>query len=213
MTKPSRPSKRAKQRLASRRRRSKSERTVFTVGHSTRPVADFIRLLQCYGVTLVIDVRKMPRSRANPQYNRETLPKALGAAGIGYVHVAGLGGLRRPQADSPNRGWRNRSFQAYADYMQTPEFQENLAMVLELAATERPVLMCAEAVPWRCHRSLIGDALVARGIAVCDILNETRHQVHALKPWARVSGTRVSYPPEASSEIVPASGSMRAGAR
>lgn len=172
---------------------------VRTVGHSTRPLEEFITLLQSCGITLLIDVRKMPRSATNPQFNIDTLPNKLAEAGIGYRHLAGLGGLRRPQPDSPNGGWRNRSFQAFADYMQTPEFAANLETVVAAARDDSIALMCAEAVPWRCHRSLIADALVGRGVRVEDILSRSRVQEHVLPSWARLRGTKVTYPPETSS--------------
>jgi uncharacterized protein (DUF488 family) len=167
---------------------------VLTVGHSNRPLEDFLRLLRAHGVTLLADVRKMPRSRSNPQFNRDTLPQALAEAGIGYVHLPALGGLRRPRPGSPNTAWRNASFQGYADYMLTPEFEQGLQELLERARGQRAALMCAEAVPWRCHRSLIADALCARGVAVEHVLGAGRAQPHALRPWARVQGERVTYP-------------------
>jgi uncharacterized protein (DUF488 family) len=172
-------------------------RLVWTVGHSNRPLAEFVRLLQAPGVTLVVDVRKMPGSRRNPQFGRDTLPPALRQAGIGYVHLPGLGGLRRRRPDSPNTGWENASFQGYADYMLTPEFERSLQELLERVRGERAALMCAEAVPWRCHRSLIADALVVRGVAVEHILGAARTEPHVLRPWARVQGTRITYPPPA----------------
>jgi uncharacterized protein (DUF488 family) len=180
---------------------SSSPTVLFTVGHSTRPLDECIELLRAHGITLLADVRKMPRSRRNPQFNRETLPEALRAAGIGYVDLPGLGGLRCRQPDSPNGGWRNASFQGYADYMQTPEFERHLQELIDLARHERVALMCAEAVPWRCHRMLIADALVVRGIPVEHILSAARSRRHTLKPWARVEGTRITYPPEASAEL------------
>jgi uncharacterized protein (DUF488 family) len=167
---------------------------VLTVGHSNRTLEEFLALLQAHQATHVVDVRKMPRSRKNPQFNRETLPHALAGVGIGYLDVPGLGGLRRPRPDSPNAAWRNESFRGYADYMLTPEFAESLCVVLELARHGRPALMCAEAVPWRCHRSLIGDALMVRGVGVEDILSATRRAPHLRKPWAHVDGTRITYP-------------------
>lgn len=172
-----------------------SQSVVLTVGHSTRPLAEFIALLAAHSVTRLIDVRTVPRSRHNPQFNRETFPAALEAAGIGYEHVAGLGGFRRAGPESPNLGWRNASFRGYADYMQTPEFAENLAGLMKLAKQERVALMCAEAVPWRCHRSLIADALVVHGIRAEEIINSTRRQVHTLTPFAKVDGTAITYPP------------------
>jgi endonuclease III len=167
---------------------------VLTVGHSNRPLQDFLDLLKAHGVTLVADVRKMPRSRGNPQFNLDTLPQDLQGAGIGYVHLPGLGGLRRRQPDSPNTAWQNASFQGYADYMLTPEFEHSLHDLLGRARGQRTALMCAEAVPWRCHRSLIADALAVRGIAVEHILSAARTQPHHLRPWACVQGTRITYP-------------------
>jgi uncharacterized protein (DUF488 family) len=171
---------------------------VLTVGHSTRPLAEFIALLAAHSVTRLIDVRTVPRSRHNPQFNRETFPAALEVAGISYAHAAGLGGFRRASPESPNRGWRNASFRGYADYMQTPEFARNLAGLMEQAKEERVARMCAEAVPWRCHRSLIADALVVHGIRVEEIISATRRQVHGLTPFARVDGTAITYPPQES---------------
>ncbi|CCF83001.1 DUF488 domain-containing protein [Nitrolancea hollandica] len=168
---------------------------VLTIGHSTRELPAFIDLLTENGVTCLVDVRTVPRSRTNPQFNRDTLPDALGAAGIDYLHLPGLGGLRRARPDSPNMGWRNASFRGYADYMGTQEFAENLERLLALAARERVALMCAEAVPWRCHRSLIGDALLTRGCSVADIMGTGRTQPHALTSWAVVNGTEITYPP------------------
>ncbi len=169
--------------------------SVLTIGHATRPLADFINLLQTFGVEKVADVRTVPRSRFNPQFNKETLPRALAAAGLGYLHLPGLGGLRHPRKDSPNLGWRNASFRGFADYMQTPEFEENLLSLIELARQEPLVLMCAETVPWRCHRSLIADALTVRGHAVTHIIGQHSTQPHRLTPFARVAGTRITYPP------------------
>jgi uncharacterized protein (DUF488 family) len=167
---------------------------VLTVGHSTRPLAEFIALLEAHSVTQLIDVRTVPRSRHNPQFNGDTFPAALEAAGIRYAHVAGLGGFRRAEPESPNLGWRNASFRGYADYMQTAEFAQNLASLMKLAKQERVTLMCAEAVPWRCHRSLIADALVVHGLRVEEIINRTRCQNHALTPFAKVNGTTITYP-------------------
>jgi uncharacterized protein (DUF488 family) len=170
---------------------------VCTIGHSNRPLEAFVGLLRSNGIVRVLDVRTVPRSRHNPQFNRETLPDDLGAVGIGYAHLAGLGGLRHPRADSPNSGWRNLSFRGYADYMQSPEFNENVGEVVELARTERCVLMCAEAVPWRCHRSMIGDALLVRGLRVEDIIGPKGRTPHALTTFAHVEGTKITYPPPA----------------
>ena len=172
---------------------------VSTVGHSTRPLAEFIGLLAAHAVNRVIDVRTVPRSRHNPQFNYDSLPAALEAVGIQYAHVAGLGGFRRPRPGTLNIGWRNASFRGFADYMQTAEFANNIASLIELARRERVVLMCAEAVPWRCHRSLIADALVVHGIRTAEIINATRLQVHTLTPFANVDGTMITYPSQVSS--------------
>jgi uncharacterized protein (DUF488 family) len=167
---------------------------VFTVGHSTRPIDEFAGLLTAHGVTLLMDVRTVPGSRHNPQYNREALPGALAPHGIGYDHVPGLGGFRKPRPESPNAGWRNRSFRGYADYMQTPEFAEHLEDLIARAGRERIAVMCSEAVPWRCHRSLIADALLVHGVQVEELINPTRRQAHRLTPFARVQGTVITYP-------------------
>lgn len=177
---------------------------ILTIGHSTHPLHRFIHMLQAHGVTLVGDVRTVPRSRHNPQFNRESLPQALEAVSIGYVHLAGLGGWRSPRADSPNRGWHNPAFQGYADYMLTPEFAAHLQALIELARGQRLALMCAEALPWRCHRSLIADALLVRGIAVAHIMSPETSQPHRLTPLARVEGTRLTYPAPAEGNGLPA---------
>lgn len=169
---------------------------VLTIGHSTRDLQALIGLLQSHAVTCVVDIRTMPRSRHNPQFNLESLPDALRAAGIAYEHMPGLGGLRHTRADSPNKGWRNASFRGYADYMQTDAFQENLAALMARANKDRVALLCAEAVPWRCHRSLVADALTVRGVPVEHILSDARDQTHKLTPWARVRGTQITYPEE-----------------
>jgi uncharacterized protein (DUF488 family) len=170
---------------------------VLTVGHSNRSLEEFLQLMRAHRVTSIVDVRKMPGSRHNPQFNRDTLSDALKPAGISYTHVPALGGLRRRRADSPNTGWKNASFQAYADYMLTPEFEQGLQELLDRAHGERLALMCAEAVPWRCHRSLIADALVVRGVAVDHILSASRTQPHALRSWAVVQESHIIYPPPA----------------
>ena len=166
---------------------------VFTIGHSTRSIAVFIRLLRAHHVQRVLDVRRIPKSRHNPQFSREKLSPALHRARIHYRHLPGLGGFRHPRRDSPNTGWRNASFRGYADYMQTPEFEASLDRCIGFAKRERAVLMCAEAVPWRCHRSLIADALIARGMQVKEITSRLRAQDYVLTPWAHVKGTRVTY--------------------
>jgi uncharacterized protein (DUF488 family) len=169
-------------------------RPIFTIGHSTRPIEEFINLLQAHGVEQLIDIRTIPRSRTNPQFNREALPESLAAAGIGYRHMPSLGGLRHARPDSLNTAWRNASFRGYADYMQTPEFAAAVEKLMALGRDKQTAVMCAEAVPWRCHRSLVGDALTARGIPVEDIMSATRRPLHTLTPFAQVEGTRVWYP-------------------
>ena len=169
---------------------------MLTIGHSNRPLAELIAMLAAHGVNLLVDVRTVPRSRHNPQFNAEALPGPLAAAGIEYVHMPGLGGLRHPRKDSRNTGWRNLSFRGYADYMETDEFERNLAQLLRLEEGRSVAIMCAEAVPWRCHRALIADALAARGIPVRHIMSATKADLHKLTAFARVEGTKVTYPPE-----------------
>jgi uncharacterized protein (DUF488 family) len=167
----------------------------YTIGHSTRPLADFIALLTAHGITVLVDVRTLPRSRHNPQFNTETLAPALATARIQYRHKKELGGLRHARPDSENMGWRNKSFRGYADYMETPDFARALEEVMALVhAGERVALMCAEGAPFRCHRSLIADALVARGESVAEIGSRTRATLHKLTTFARVIDGRVGYP-------------------
>jgi uncharacterized protein (DUF488 family) len=167
---------------------------VFTVGHSTHPLDAFIALVRAYGIERIADIRTVPRSRRNPQFNAETLGPALGQAQIDYAPLRALGGLRHPRNDSPNRGWRNESFRGYADYMQTEGFEAGLAELIGLAQTERTAIMCAEAVPWRCHRSLVADALLVRGLPAVEILSQTGWRLHELTSFAHVEGTRITYP-------------------
>jgi uncharacterized protein (DUF488 family) len=169
---------------------------VLTIGHSTRTLDEFIALLKAHAVTFIVDVRTIPRSRHNPQFNGDSLPDSLKKAGIGYTHLPGLGGLRHAKHDSVNAGWRNASFRGYADYMQTPKFQKQIEELIQLAKKHRIALMCAEAVPWRCHRSLIGDALTVRGIRTEDIMSLKQCRLHTLTPFAKVRGTTVTYPTE-----------------
>lgn len=168
---------------------------IYALGHSTRSFAELVELLRHSGVVTLVDVRRFPRSRTNPQFNRETLAHTLPTEGIRYVHLPRLGG-RRPSAGlaSPNTAWRNLGFRGYADYMQTEEFAAGLDELLALAASGPVAIMCAEAVPWRCHRSLIADALFARGIVVQHIQNEHRATPHQITPFARVTDGRVTYP-------------------
>jgi uncharacterized protein (DUF488 family) len=167
---------------------------VYTVGHSTHPIEEFIELLQAHSIAQLIDVRKIPRSRRNPQFNTEALAASLSSNGIVYRHMPELGGMRHARRDSINTAWRNASFRGYADYMQTPEFQAALQALISLSVGMPTVIMCAEAVPWKCHRSLIGDALLARGVRVLDIMSAIKATPHALTPFARVNGTEVTYP-------------------
>ena len=169
---------------------------VFTVGHSTRPLPAFIALVKAYGIGRIADIRTVPRSRHNPQFNADTLGPALADAGIGYNALKALGGLRHAQTDSPNLGWRNESFRGFADYMQTAAFDDGLAQLIGEARVAPTAIMCAEAVPWRCHRSLVADALVVRGVPAVEILSETSWRLHALTPFAHVEGLRITYPAE-----------------
>jgi uncharacterized protein (DUF488 family) len=173
-----------------------------TIGHSTRTWKVFLDLLRAYRVERVIDVRSIPRSRHNPQFDQETLRTKLRAARIGYVHLRKLGGLRHARPDSPNMGWRNSSFRGFADYMQTSDFDAGLLRLIKLAGQKRSALMCAEAVPWRCHRSLIADALTVLGIRVEDIMSKTRSQLHSLTFFARVRSGRITYPGGKGSQLL-----------
>ena len=169
---------------------------VFSIGHSTRSIEEFIALLQAHGVRQLIDIRTAPGSRKYPQFNSDALARSLRAAGIAYEHMPGLGGFRKAAPDSPNTGWKNASFRGYADYMQTEEFEGFLDEFIRAAAGKPTAMMCSEAVPWRCHRSLVADALTVRGIPVEHIMSPTRRDRHELKSFARVHGTRIEYPPE-----------------
>ncbi len=167
---------------------------LFTIGHSTRALDEFLKLLKEHRVERLLDIRTVPRSRHNPQFEGRSLAEALPSAGIAYEHVAALGGLRHARRDSQNTGWRNASFRGYADYMQTPEFAAAIDAVAARAGRERLAVMCAEAVPWRCHRSLVADALAVRGIEVRHIIGPGEARLHSLTPFAKVQGTLVSYP-------------------
>ena len=172
-------------------------RTIFTIGHSTRTTTEFVGLLREIRAEVLVDVRSIPRSRTNPQFNIDVLPEALAAAGIGYRHLLALGGLRhRPRSamPSPNMLWRNSSFQNFADYAATNAFRDGLTQLAAHARDKSCVIMCAEAVPWRCHRSLIGDALLVRGVRLEEITSRTRTRPHTITPWARVRGKQLSYP-------------------
>ncbi|HZW27978.1 MAG TPA: DUF488 domain-containing protein [Trueperaceae bacterium] len=169
--------------------------TVYTVGHSTRSFEELVGLLRAHGVRRLVDVRTVPRSRRHPHFSREALVESLPAAGIEYRWLRELGGLRRPRPDSPNTGWRNESFRGFADHMQTAEFAAAVDELLALAQGDDLAIMCSEAVPWRCHRSLVGDALLVRGAKVLDIMSAGKATPHRLTPFARVAGTEVTYPP------------------
>jgi uncharacterized protein (DUF488 family) len=172
-------------------------RAVLTVGHSTRTLREFLELVRSSGVDRVADVRRFARSRRNPQFDAGVLAAALEETGIGYTHLPALGGRRRPREDSPNTGWRNLSFRGYADHLKTVEFREDFGRLVELCEREAVCLMCAEAVPWRCHRRIISDALLLCGFAVEHIISESSRREHTLTPWAEVvDGTELVYPGE-----------------
>ena len=167
---------------------------VHTIGHSTRPLEDFLGTLRAHDISSLVDIRTVPKSRHNPQFHIDSLSRTLPGAGIEYRHLPTLGGLREPRKDSPNRGWRNVSFRGYADYMGTPEFASGIEGVLVLARAQPTAIMCAEAVPWRCHRSLVGDALLVRGVDVIDIYDETKATPETLTRFAVVDGLSITYP-------------------
>lgn len=167
---------------------------LYTIGHSNRPLPDFIALLQAHAIKLLVDVRSIPRSRHNAQFNTDLLPVSLHPHSIAYAHLKELGGLRKPQRDSLNAGWRNASFRGYADYMQTQEFEVALYRLIDMAATRITAVMCAEAVPWRCHRSLIADALAIRSIEVRHIMGHDTWHSHKLTAFAHVEGEHITYP-------------------
>lgn len=170
--------------------------TLFTVGHSNRSWEDFVTLITSHGIAAIADVRRFPGSRRLPQFNDVNLAKSLPPAGIRYLPFPGLGGRRKPNPDSLNTGWRNDSFRAYADYMQTDEFATALEELLAAASRRATAIMCAEAVPWRCHRSLIADAMLVRDWQVLDVMTPASAKPHKLTPFARVAGTHITYPPE-----------------
>lgn len=173
--------------------RSDGRSTIWTLGHSTRPLEEFFELLQSAEITAIADVRRFPGSRRYPQYNQAALTDSLAAAGIQYVWLPELGGRRRPRPDSPHTAWRNASFRAYADYMDTEAFDEGVGRVTALSAQERVALMCAEAVWWQCHRALISDYLKIRGHAVIHLLSPRTHEEHPYTSAAQIVEGRLSY--------------------
>lgn len=168
--------------------------SIFTVGHSTRPIDEFIKLLQAHGVKEIVDVRSIPMSRHNPQFNRDTFKRSLQREHLRYRYLKKLGGLRHAKKNSVNLGWHNASFRGFADYMATPEFAEGLAMLIKTAHARRVAIMCAEAVPWRCHRSLIADALTKKGWIVWDIMSPTIATRHRLTSFLKVRKGQLTYP-------------------
>ena len=169
--------------------------TIYTIGHSTRTLEEFIEVLKARGVQAIADVRRHPGSRRLPWFNASSLAETLPRHGLEYRAFPGLGGRRKPMSDSPNGAWRNASFRGYADYAQTAEFQDALDRLIEESRDIPTALTCAEAVPWRCHRSLIADALLVRGWQVVDLFDARKASRHKLTPFAKVDGLRITYPP------------------
>lgn len=168
--------------------------TIYTIGHSTLEIDEFIELLKKHSITQLVDIRTIPKSRHNPQFGQDELEKSLKEQGIEYVYLRKLGGLRAAAKNSVNEAWRNKSFRNYADYMQTKEFEQGLNSLIKLAETKTTAIMCAEAVPWRCHRSLVSDALLLYKIPVCEIISQDNEREHELTSFAVVDGTKISYP-------------------
>lgn len=172
----------------------KKKKTIFTIGHSTHSLEEFLALLKHYDISHLIDIRTVPRSRHNPQFNEHELAASLKKSHIKYTHLTALGGFRHAHKDSVNMAWHNPAFRGFADYMQTANFKKGIEELINYAQNDNVAVMCAEAVPWRCHRSLIADALIARNIAVEDIFSITSVKPHIVTPWARIEGTNVTYP-------------------
>lgn len=172
---------------------------IFTIGHSTRTIEEFIEALEANGIKRLVDIRTVPGSRRNPQYHQEALKQSVIEAGIDYVYMKSLGGFRPKVEPSKNMGWRNQSFRNYADYMQTKEFDQAIDQLIELSDIPTAI-MCSEAVPWRCHRSLVGDALLVRGIQVHDIFDAKTTKEHQLTRFAVVDGTKITYPEDPEDE-------------
>jgi uncharacterized protein (DUF488 family) len=167
---------------------------LWTIGHSTLPISEFVRLLHAHGIKVLVDIRTVPRSQHNPQFNTDALARSLAKAGINYQHSAELGGLRKPQKDSLNQGWRNASFRGYADYMQTKKFQRAVEELMAYGTKQNTVIMCAEAVPWRCHRSLIADVLLVNQWEIYHIMSGADAKPHQLTSFARIIDKQLWYP-------------------
>lgn len=167
---------------------------IYTIGHSTRDIDDFIHILEAYEVKQLVDVRSVPRSRYTPQFNSDSLASVLNTHGIVYQHLTDLGGLRHTTKASTNMGWHNTSFRGYADYMQTDGFEKGISELIDISKNTLTAIMCAEAVPWRCHRSMIGDALLVRKFEVIDIFDIKKTQLERLTDFASVDGTHITYP-------------------
>ena len=174
---------------------------LWTIGHSTRPIEEFVGLLQSHGIQVLVDVRTIPFSRRNPQFHRETLAQSLREAGLQYRHMPELGGRRKTRAGSLNAGWRNEGFRGYADYMQTQKFWDGLEELVNIGQQSPAAVVCAEAVPWRCHRTLIADALVIRGWTVHHIISASSLKTHALTPFAKSDAGRLTYPAESTPDL------------
>jgi uncharacterized protein (DUF488 family) len=177
-------------------KRNSSVIKIYTIGHSTHPIEEFIGMLKAYDIHTLVDIRSIPASRRYPQFSQDSLMETLRKNHISYVHIKDLGGRRQPAKDSHNMGWRNKSFRGYADYMETARFEAALKKLIALAEKHTVSIMCAEAVPWRCHRSLVGDALAARQIEVVDIFSKDKSSPHRMTPFAHIKGNRVTYPQE-----------------
>lgn len=167
---------------------------IFTIGHSTKKIEEFIKILKAYGIEILVDIRTVPKSRHNPQFEGLKIEQALNVEGISYIHLQQLGGLRRPRKSSPNMEWRNTSFRGYADHMETEEFEEGLNILKKIAGEHKVAMMCAEAVPWRCHRSLVSDVLKVEGWEVIHIMNDKIANKHELTPFIKVSNGKIRYP-------------------
>lgn len=170
------------------------ELAIYALGHSTRPIDKFVSLLQAHKIKILADIRTIPRSRTNPQFNQDDLAAELSRSGIRYIHMKALGGLRRPRKDSENTGWQNSSFRGFADYMGSAEFDEALEELMATSSEGRTAIMCAEGNPFRCHRMLVADALAARGVTVFHISSGKTARLHTMTPFAQVNGIRVTYP-------------------